>query len=47
MLRMTDGATSQAPSIEAPQALVLAQEPKANVARYDSLRPRLGGRHAS
>jgi hypothetical protein len=26
---------------------VLAQEPKANVARYDDLRPTQGGRHAS
>jgi hypothetical protein len=45
--RLTDSATAQAPPIEAPQALVLAQEPKANVARCDSLRPRRGGRHAS
>jgi len=45
--RLTDGAGSQVPPIEAPQALVLAQEPEANVARYDSLRPRQGGRHAS
>lgn len=45
--RLTDGTASQVPPIEAPQALVLAQEPKANVARYDSLRPRQGGRHAS
>jgi len=45
--RLTDGAGSQVPPIEAPQALVLAQEPEANVARYDSLRPRGGGRHAS
>jgi hypothetical protein len=45
--RLTDGTASQIPPIEAPQALVLAQEPKANVARYDSLRPRHGGRHAS
>ncbi|MDJ0391695.1 IS21 family transposase, partial [Roseomonas sp. E05] len=45
--RLTDGTASQVPPIEAPQALVLAQEPKANLARYDSLRPRQGGRHAS
>lgn len=45
--RLTDGTASLIPPIEAPQALVLAQEPKANVARYDSLRPRQGGRHAS
>ena len=45
--RLTDGTASQVPPIEAPQALVLAQEPEANVARYDSLRSRQGGRHAS
>ncbi|WP_408896645.1 Mu transposase domain-containing protein, partial [Pararoseomonas baculiformis] len=45
--RLTDGTTPQVPPIEAPQALVLTQEPKANVARYDSLRPRQGGHHAS
>jgi transposase len=44
--RLTDGTASQVPPIEAPQALMLAQEPKANVARYDSLRPRQGGRDA-
>jgi hypothetical protein len=45
--RLTDGAASQVQPIEAPQALVLAQELTANVARYDSLRTRQGGRHAS
>ena len=45
--RLTDGAASQVPPVEAPQALMLAQEPKANLARYDSLRPRQGGRDAS
>lgn len=45
--RLTDGTASQIPPIEAPQALVLAQEPRANVARYDDLRPKQGGRHAS
>jgi hypothetical protein len=45
--RLTDGTASLVPPIEAPQALVLAQEPKANVARYDSLRARQGGRDAS
>jgi hypothetical protein len=45
--RLTDGAASQVPPIEAPQALMLAQEPKANVARYDSLRTKQGGRDAS
>jgi hypothetical protein len=45
--RLTDETASQVPPIEAPQALMLAQEPKANVARYDSLRPRQGGRDAS
>ena len=45
--RLTDGTASQVPPIEAPQALMLTQEPEANVARYDSLRSRQGGRHAS
>jgi hypothetical protein len=45
--RLTDGAASQVPPVEAPQALMLAQEPKANLARYDSLRTRQGGRDAS
>ena len=45
--RLTDGAASRVPPIEAPQALMLAQEPKANIARYDSLRTRQGGRDAS
>jgi hypothetical protein len=45
--RLTDGTASQVPPIKAPQALVLAQEPKANLTRYDSLRPRQGGHHAS
>ena len=44
---LTDGTASQVPPIEAPQALMLTQEPEANVARYDSLRSRQGGRHAS
>jgi hypothetical protein len=44
--RLTDGTASQIPPIEAPQALVLAQEPKANVARYDDLRRKQGGRQA-
>jgi hypothetical protein len=37
--RLTDGTASQVPPIEAPQALTLAQEPKANVARYDKPAP--------
>jgi hypothetical protein len=53
--RLTDGKTTQAAPIEAPQALALAREPQADVARYDRLRPEqtpgqvLGqeGRHAS
>ena len=45
--RLTDGAASLVSPVEAPQALVLAQEPTANVARYDSLRTRQGGRDAS
>ena len=39
------GATS-APRIDAPQALILRREPKANVARYDTLRDK-DLRHAS
>ena len=37
---------SQVETIDAPQALVLRQEPKANVARYDTLRGK-DVRHAS
>ena len=44
--RLTDGKAPPASPIDAPQALRLAQEPLANVGRYDALRD--GGlRHAS
>ena len=44
--RLTDGKAPPASPIDAPQALCLAQEPLANVGRYDALRD--GGlRHAS
>jgi hypothetical protein len=44
--RLTDGKAPPASPIDAPQALRLAQEPLANVGRYDALR-RGGLRHAS
>ncbi len=44
--RLVDGKASQVEAIDAPQALVLRQEPKANVARYDTLRGK-DVRHAS
>ena len=43
--RLIDG-TSTAAVINAPQALVLTQEPRADIERYDALRDR-GVRHAS
>ena len=46
--RLIDGKTTDGPSIDTPEALILRREPKANVARYDALRGRnAGGRHAS
>ena len=46
--RLIDGKTTNGPSIDTPQALILRREPKANVARYDALRGQnAGGRHAS
>ena len=36
--RLIDGKDGTPPRIDAPQALVLRREPKANVARYDTLR---------
>jgi hypothetical protein len=36
--RLTDGKTGIVMPIDAPQALNLQREPKANVARYDALR---------
>jgi hypothetical protein len=44
--RLVDGKASQVEAIDAPQALVLRQEPRANVARYDTLRGK-DVRHAS
>ena len=44
--RLVDGKDTQAALIDAPQALALRQEPKANVARYDTLRGK-DVRHAS
>jgi hypothetical protein len=43
--RLTDG-TNTATVIDAPQALVLNQEPRADIGRYDALRDR-EVRHAS
>ena len=42
--RLTD-AKSTAAAIDAPQALVLTEEPRADIERYDALRSR-GVRHA-
>ena len=38
--RLTDGKAGTPPKIDAPQALTLRREPKANVERYDALRDR-------
>jgi transposase len=45
--RLVDGKSSTPPTIDAPQALTLANEPRANVERYDSLRKTAEVRHAS
>lgn len=45
--RLVDGKSSTPPTIDAPQALKLANEPKANVERYDTLRKTAEVRHAS
>ena len=37
-LTLVDGKTFTPPTIDAPQALTLTNEPKANVERYDTLR---------
>ncbi len=42
--RLTDGKTGTPPKIDAPQALTLRREPKANVERYDALRSRENAR---
>ena len=44
--RLLDGKPSNVPTIDALQALVLRQEPKADVERYDALRGK-AVRHAS
>ncbi|MFD1982403.1 IS21 family transposase [Mesorhizobium newzealandense] len=45
--RLVDGKSLTPPTISAPQALALTNEPKANVERYDALRKALEVRHAS
>jgi hypothetical protein len=45
--RLSDANAPPAPPIDAPQALRLAQEPIANVERYDGLRNKGGLCHAS
>ncbi|MEP9398231.1 hypothetical protein [Mesorhizobium sp. KR2-14] len=45
--RLVDGKTFTPPTVNAPQALALANEPKANVERYDALRKAMEVRHAS
>lgn len=46
--RLIDGKTTNGPTLDTPQALILKHEPKANVERYDGLRAQLAGdRHAS
>lgn len=42
--RLTDGKADKVTRIDAPQALSLLREPKANVARYDALRRKEAGR---
>ena len=45
--RLVDGKSVTPPTVDAPQALALTNEPKANVERYDALRKTAGARHAS
>ena len=45
--RLIDGKSLTPPTISAPQALTLTNEPKANVERYDALRTAAEVRHAS
>jgi transposase len=45
--RLVDGKSLTPPTISAPQALTLTNEPKANVERYDALRKVAEVRHAS
>ena len=44
--RLVDGKSFTPPTLDAPQALTLTSEPKANVERYDTLR-KTEVRHAS
>lgn len=45
--RLIDGKSFVPPTVAAPQALTLTNEPKANVERYDDLRKTVEARHAS
>lgn len=45
--RLVDGKSVTPPTIDAPQALILTNEPKANVERYDALMRTTEDRHAS
>jgi len=45
--RLIDGKPVVPPTVDAPQALTLTNEPKADVERYDALRETAGARHAS
>jgi hypothetical protein len=45
--RLIDGKPATPPAVTAPQALSLANEPRADVERYDSLRQTTETRHAS
>lgn len=45
--RLVDGKAITPPTIGAPQALMLTNEPKANVERYDALRKASEARQAS
>ncbi|RZA10337.1 MAG: IS21 family transposase, partial [Proteobacteria bacterium] len=45
--RLIDGKPIAPPTVQAPRALVLTTEPRANVERYDALRRTAEVRHAS
>jgi hypothetical protein len=45
--RLVDGKSAEVAKVEAPQALTLAKEPRADVDRYDDLRNAEEARHAS
>jgi hypothetical protein len=44
---LIDGKPFVPPTVNAPQALTLTNEPKADVERYDALRETAEARHAS